>query len=190
MPRLRSRHIAASPQATTRPAGIPACLLAGIGRRGWLGRPPGSRYRLTALRPGRPAGRAADPEAQAGPSGNPPALHPAHRNESALPPPSALTTPCTDTSDGRTRMLAAQIRGPLNARGEVMPRKCPSNTGCISKQSLAPLEDRRRHSDESPIATAPGEREIHERDPRQAGDRGTVTGVATARPQRPRGRER
>jgi hypothetical protein len=32
MPRQRPRRIAASPQATTRPAGIPACPLAGTGR--------------------------------------------------------------------------------------------------------------------------------------------------------------
>jgi hypothetical protein len=34
MPRQRSGRIAASPQATTRAAGIPACLLAGTGRSG------------------------------------------------------------------------------------------------------------------------------------------------------------
>jgi len=53
MPRPRSWRIAASPQATTRPAGIAACLLPATGRGGplvsglppagpsaWIGRPP------------------------------------------------------------------------------------------------------------------------------------------------------
>ena len=64
MPRQRSGRIAASPQATSRPAGIPACLLAAIGRphpldpqRRHRGRRP--QPRLRHHQPRRPARRRA-----------------------------------------------------------------------------------------------------------------------------------